>query len=146
MTPQQIALVRNSFQRFTTLQPIASAAAAIFYAKLFATDPSLRPLFKGDMAEQGERLMTMISNGVTMLDRADALLPVLRQLGARHVRYGVRDEHYSIVGGVLVETLEQALGDSFTSEVREAWVTAYGLISKTMQEGAMNAWEEALAA
>ncbi|MDY0745606.1 globin family protein [Paucibacter sp. R3-3] len=145
MTPQQITLVRSSFKLFSTLQPVTSAAGAIFYAKLFANDPSLRHMFKGDMAQQGERLMAMIGNGVAMLDRADALLPVLRQLGARHVRYGVRDEHYDIVGAVLLETLEQALAEDFSAEVRKAWIAAYGLISATMKEGAMNAWEEALA-
>jgi hemoglobin-like flavoprotein len=133
MNRQQIDLVRASF---ALVQPIAAQAAAIFYDKLFAADPSLRTLFRGDMAHQGERLMTMIGNAVGLLDRADTLLPVLRQLGARHVGYGVVDAHYATVGSALLQTLEQGLGAAFTPEVRDAWVETYGLISRTMIEAA----------
>jgi hemoglobin-like flavoprotein len=133
MNRQQIDLVRASF---ALVQPIAAQAAAIFYDKLFAADPSLRTLFRGDMAHQGERLMTMIGSAVGLLDRPDTLLPVLRQLGARHGGYGVVDAHYASVGGALLQTLEQGLGAAFTLEVRDAWAETYGLISRTMIEAA----------
>ena len=133
MNRQQIDLVRTSF---ALVQPIAAQAAAIFYDKLFAADPSLRTLFRGDMAHQGERLMTMIGSAVGLLDRPDTLLPVLRQLGARHGGYGVVDAHYASVGTALLQTLEQGLGAAFTPEVRDAWVETYGLISRTMIEAA----------
>ena len=133
MNRQQIDLVRASF---ALVQPIATQAAAIFYDKLFAADPSLRTLFRGDMAHQGERLMTMIGSAVGLLDRPDTLLPVLRQLGARHGGYGVVDAHYASVGTALLQTLEQGLGAAFTPEVRDAWVETYGLISRTMIEAA----------
>ena len=133
MNRQQIDLVRASF---ALVQPIAAQAAAIFYDKLFAADPSLRTLFRGDMAHQGERLMTMIGSAVGLLDRPDTLLPVLRQLGARHGGYGVVDAHYASVGTALLQTLEQGLGAAFTPEVRDAWVETYGLISRTMIEAA----------
>ena len=133
MNRQQIDLVRTSF---ALVQPIAAQAAAIFYDKLFAADPSLRALFRGDMAHQGERLMTMIGSAVGLLDRPDTLLPVLRQLGARHGGYGVVDAHYASVGTALLQTLEQGLGAALTPEVRDAWVETYGLISRTMIEAA----------
>jgi hemoglobin-like flavoprotein len=133
MTPQQISLVRTSF---ACVEPIAAQAATIFYNNLFAADPSLRTLFRGDMAAQGERLMTMIGAAVGLLDRPHALLPVLRSLGARHAGYGVRDTHYATVGAALIQTLEQGLGDAFTPEVREAWVALYGIVSRTMMEAA----------
>jgi hemoglobin-like flavoprotein len=133
MNRQQIDLVRANF---ALVQPIAAQAAAIFYGKLFAADPSLRTLFRGDMAHQGERLMTMIGSAVGLLDRPDTLLPVLRQLGARHGGYGVVDAHYASVGSALLQTLEQGLGAAFTPEVRDAWAETYGLISRTMIEAA----------
>lgn len=61
MTPEAQRLVRNSFAR---VAPIAPAAAAMFYDRLFALDPALRPLFKGDMAEQGKKRMDMIGTTV----------------------------------------------------------------------------------
>jgi hemoglobin-like flavoprotein len=133
MTPHQIQLVRTSFAQ---VEPIAAQAATIFYNNLFAADPSLRPLFRGDMAAQGERLMTMIGAAVGLLERPHALLPVLRSLGARHAGYGVKDDHYATVGGALLLTLEQGLGEAFTPEVREAWTVMYGIVSRTMMEAA----------
>ena len=140
MNRQQIDLVRSSF---ALVQPIAPQAAALFYANLFEADPDLRLLFNADMVTQGERLMTMIGSALGLLDRPAALLPVLRRLGARHVGYGVQTGHYASVGGALLKTLEQGLGQAFTAEVREAWVELYGVISATMLEGA---YEPALAA
>jgi len=140
MNRSQIDLVRNSF---ALVQPIAPQAAVIFYDRLFAADPSLRQLFKGDMAHQGERLMSMIGSALVLLERPDALMPVLRSLGARHAGYGVQAQHYDTVGGALLGTLEQGLGESFTPEVRAAWVTLYGVISQTMQAAAAAAQEPA---
>lgn len=129
MQDHQVQLVRSSF---ALVQPIAATAAALFYQHLFAADPSLRGLFRGDMVQQGERLMSMIGSAVGLLDRPAVLLPVLRSLGARHGGYGVRDAHYATVGAALLLTLEQGLGDAFTPEVREAWAAMYGLVSRTM--------------
>jgi hemoglobin-like flavoprotein len=136
MNATQIDLVRSSFAR---VQPIADAAAAIFYEKLFGIDPTLRPLFKGDIAAQGQRLMSMIAAAVRLLDRPEQLLPVLRGLGARHAGYGVQESHYATVGEALVDTLREGLGAAFTAEVCDAWITAYGVIARTMQEGAREA-------
>jgi hemoglobin-like flavoprotein len=134
MNAQQVELVRSSF---ALVQPIAPQAAALFYDNLFASDPSLRGMFRGDMAEQGQRLMSMIGAAVGLLGRPDALVPVLRNLGGRHVGYGVRDHHYATVGAALIETLAQGLGDEFTPEVREAWLALYAVVSRTMMEGAL---------
>ena len=134
MNAQQVELIRSSF---ALVQPIAPQAAALFYDNLFASDPSLRGMFRGDMAEQGQRLMTMIGAAVGLLGRPDALVPVLRNLGGRHVGYGVRDHHYATVGAALIETLAQGLGDEFTPDVREAWIALYTVVSRTMMEGAL---------
>ena len=133
MNPQHIHLVRSSF---ALVKPIASQAAALFYDNLFDQDPTLRTLFRGNMAEQGERLMGMIGTALGMLDRPAALVPVLRMLGARHTGYGVQAQHYDSVGAALLKTLEQGLGEAFTPEVRAAWVELYGVIATTMLEGA----------
>lgn len=133
MTPSEITLVKDSFRK---VQPIADQAAAIFYARLFELDPSLRPLFRGDLEEQGRKLMTMIGMAVTSLDRLDTLVPTVRQLGARHGAYGVRNEHYATVGTALLWTLEKGLGPAFTPDVRAAWTTTYTLLANTMMGAA----------
>lgn len=133
MHAHHIAAVRRSFE---LIAPIAPQAAHIFYVHLFAADPSLRALFKGDMAQQGQRLMDMIGKAVKMLDRPAALLPVLRGLGARHAEYGVSSGHYATVGAALMKTLQQGLGPAWTSETEQAWASVYGVIRDTMLEGA----------
>ncbi len=131
MTPAEIQLVKDSFRRIV---PIADQAAALFYARLFELDPALRHLFRGDMREQGRKLMTMIAVAVQSLERLDTLVPAVRQLGARHAGYGVTEDHYATVGAALLWTLEKGLGPAFTPAVREAWTTTYSLLANTMIE------------
>lgn len=133
MTPAQITHIRRSF---TLVEPIAQQAAALFYDNLFTADPQLRRLFQGNMAQQGARLMNMIATAVDLLEQPDALIPALRKLGARHVNYGVRDEHYATVGAALLKTLKQGLGDAYTDDVHAAWVALYGVVSETMMDAA----------
>jgi hemoglobin-like flavoprotein len=133
MTPRQIELVQSSWR---LVVPVGEDAAQRFYVRLFTLDPSLRDLFKGDMRKQGRKLMSMIDFAVKALARLDSLLPGLRMLGERHGRYGVRDEHYDTVAEALLWTLQKGLGQAFTSEVKEAWVAAYGVLSGTMKEAA----------
>ena len=134
MTPQQITLVQASF---ADVKPIATPAAELFYNRLFTLDPALRPLFKGDMGQQGQMLMSMIGAAVIGLKDLERLAPVVRQLGARHVRYGVQAQHYATVGSALLWTLDQGLGDKFTPAVRDAWTQAYTLLADVMLLGAM---------
>jgi hemoglobin-like flavoprotein len=136
MNSEQINLVQASFAE---VRPIATVAAELFYTRLFVLDPSLRPLFKGDLAHQGRMLMAMINSAVNGLTQLDTVVPVVRQLGARHVKYGVRDEHYATVGSALLWTLEQGLGDKFTPAVSDAWAAAYDMLAGVMQTGAIEA-------
>jgi hemoglobin-like flavoprotein len=142
MTPSDITLVKESFRKIV---PIADQAAALFYARLFELDPSLRPLFGGDIVQQGRKLMTMIATAVSALDRIETILPAVRQLGARHRNYGVRETHYATVGTALLWALEKGLGADFTVEVRRAWTDVYTLLAHTMIDAARLPVPEAVA-
>ncbi len=133
MNDTSIQLVRETFD---LVEPIAPQAAALFYANLFAADPSLAKLFKGDMAVQGHRLMQMIGLAVSRLDEPATLMPALAQLGQRHAGYGVRDAHYDTVGTALLSTLRQGLGVAYTPDVEDAWTEVYGVIASTMKAAA----------
>lgn len=143
MDAQTTQLVRSSWQR---VEAIAPAAAALFYENLFAADPQLRPLFKGDLGRQGERLMRMIGAAVAGLDDAPALVPVLQDLSRRHVGYGVREAHYATVGTALLKTLAEGLGEEFAPPVRAAWVQVYGLVSGVMIQAAKGVAADATSA
>src|SRR3954449_8979033 len=126
LTSHQKAVVRESFGR---LAPICLAVADLFYDRLFALDPSLRPLFSGDMIEQRRKLTTMLAVAVDNLDRVQRIVPAVAALGQRHVAYGVQPEHYDTVGEAFVWSLERCLGPDFNAEAREAWAAMYLLIT-----------------
>jgi methyl-accepting chemotaxis protein len=114
------------------VESMAPEAAALFYRNLFEADPALQPLFKGEMEEQGKKLMQMIGAAVDKLSDIDSLVPILQSLAIRHKGYGVNTAHYETVGGALMKTLEQGLGPSFTPQVRDSWSEVYGLMSSVM--------------
>jgi hemoglobin-like flavoprotein len=134
MTPTQVGLIRESW---AAVEPIADAAASLFYGRLFELDPALERLFRRtDMDRQRKVLMQTLTVVVKTLDRIDQLLPAVQALGRRHAGYGVRDTHYATVGAALLWTLEQGLGEAFTPAVREAWTEAYGTLASVMVEAA----------
>ena len=134
MTPDRRQLVTESWK---TLSPNGAQFGAIFYGRLFEIDPTLEPMFKGtNLNEQIRKLTTMLDLIVHWLDLPERLVPVLKQLGARHHGYGVQDDHYGKVGTALIGTFEEVLGDQFTPELRSAWTEAYLLISSLMRRGA----------
>jgi hemoglobin-like flavoprotein len=133
MNQNTVKLVQDSWAK---VLPIAPQAARLFYHNLFTLDPTLKPLFRGDMEEQGRKLMRMIDVAVGKLDQIDSLVPVLQQLGRRHADYGVEPEHYRTVGSALLATLAQGLGEDFTDPVRAAWAGVYGVMAEVMTDAA----------
>lgn len=136
MDARQIALVQDSFVHVV---PISDETAADFYSRLFAIAPHVRPLFKGDMAEQGRKLVMTLATVVAALDRLDTVLPTARELAVRHVRYGAQEAHYDAVGVALLDTLRAKLGARFDVETEAAWAEAYQALSGAMIEAARQA-------
>ncbi len=135
-TSEQVKLVQESW---AMVEPIADTAAELFYGRLFETAPEVKPLFSGDMKAQGKKLMAMITVAVKGLTNLEAIVPAVQELGKRHVKYNVKDEHYAVVGASLLWTLEKGLGDAFTADTKEAWTTVYGVLSSTMIDAAKTA-------
>lgn len=133
MTPEQITLVKESFAKVV---PISNVAASLFYDRLFELDPRARALFKDDLTDQKRILMMTLQVVVAGLDRPNEIVPGVEALGRRHAKYSVVDANYETVGAALLWTLEQGLGEEFTSNVRDAWAAAYGLLSTTMRDAA----------
>ena len=93
-------------------------------------------MFKGNIVEQGEKLMTTLKVVVRGLTRLESLVPAVQALGRRHAGYGVNDEHYDTVAEALLWTLQQGLGEDFTPDVAAAWCTAYGILADVMKAAA----------
>ena len=133
MTPLQIDLVQDSF---ALIVPRRAEASAIFYKRLFSLAPETRALFRGDLAEQGRKLMQVLATIVRALTDLGPLLDSVDYLAQRHVGYGVRDEHYAVVGEALIDTLHECLGDAFCPQTERAWGYAYTILSGRMLRAA----------
>jgi nitric oxide dioxygenase len=106
-----------------------------FYARLFALAPEVRRLFADDIEPQTRKLAEMLDWIVRHLEQPGQLVPALRQLGARHARYGVRVDDYAPVGSALIWMFQHSLSERFTPAMEEAWLDAFAWISSEMERG-----------
>ena len=133
MNAAQRQLVQTTFARLAVMPEVAGA---LFYERLFVTNPSFRSLFKNSMRIQGVKLMTMLAMVVYDLPEQDQVSPAIRDLAVRHVEYGVKLADYDALREALLWTLEQALGEDLTPAVREAWTVCYDELAGEMKEAA----------
>jgi hemoglobin-like flavoprotein len=133
MTPEQIAAVQRSFSDLGTR---TDELARQFYARLFALDPSVEDLFSTDPAVQRAKFVDELTEIVRSISALDRFVPRALDLGARHVAYRVKPDHYRLVGQALIGALGAVLGDAFDAELEAAWKQAYDLVAETMMEGA----------
>jgi hemoglobin-like flavoprotein len=129
MTPDQVKAIQDSFLK---IKPISEQAAELFYGRLFEIAPAIKPLFRGDMKEQGRMLMAVLAAVVDGLGNLESVLPAARALAKRHVGYGVKAADYGPVGAALLWTLERGLGKQWTPELAAAWGAAYNMLSGFM--------------
>ena len=133
MTPEQAQIIKLTFAQVMRER---DKVGLMFYDRLFSIAPEVKPLFRGDIAEQSRKLMDTLALAVGMLRDMPTLVITLEGLARRHVGYGVKDEHYDKVGDALLWTLERGLGDAFTPQVRDAWAALYVAVAKIMREAA----------
>lgn len=124
--------IRNVQASFELLKERADQFGAAFYERLFATHPQVRVMFALDIAPQSKKLVQMLALVVGSLHQLDTILPAVEILARRHVGYGVKDEHYAVVGETLFWTLAQTLGAAFTDDVKASWSVAYSALSGAM--------------
>ncbi|MHC2332793.1 globin family protein [Bradyrhizobium sp. USDA 4454] len=136
MSPEHATIVKSTWSQVV---PIADQAATLFYDRLFALDPSLRPMFaNADMKEQRKKLIGALAAVVNGLDNFDPIIPILENLGRTHKSYGVTDQHYETVGAALLWTLEQGLASAWTPSAKSAWAGAYQTVADVMRKAAKN--------
>ena len=130
----RIGLLETSFQAIT---PCGEEFVTAFYERLFTRFPQTRSFFAStDMKEQRKKLLGALALVIQNLRKPEVLTSALQGLGQRHVAYGVRPEHYPIVGTILLETFADLLGDDWTPAYQDAWAQAYEAVCTLMLEGA----------
>ena len=136
MDARKTALVQQSFEKVAAL---GVTAAELFYAELFAIDPSLRTMFRGSMPEQHRKLLSALALVVRSLHTPEKIIGAVEKLAVKHLDYGVQPEHYTYVGNALLRTLKKGLGPEFTPELSDAWVDAFRMLAQVMKKAAYGA-------
>lgn len=131
MNDRQIQLVQSTFQ---AIQKDVVAVGTLFYHRMFEIDPGLQSLFKGDLRQQANMLITSIGMAVHSLGSPSTLAEKMRELGGRHVGYGVQPSDFDTFSAALMWTLEQTLADEWTPEVHAAWIDAFEAIRIGMKQ------------
>jgi hemoglobin-like flavoprotein len=134
MTSYQIGIIKSSWQAAAAL---GDAAGELFYGRLFEIAPEVKPMFSQiTIKEQSKKLLSMLSYVINKLDRLQDILDEVAKLAQRHVHYGVKPEHYTVVGEALLWTLEKGLAEKWNDELKEAWTTCYVTLSGAMVHAA----------
>ena len=131
---------------FDVVAPRGEELTDEFYRRLFEAAPGVMPLFANTDLQ---RQKTMLLGTLVLLRRSlrdlNAIVPKLRELGARHVAYGAQPEHYPVVGAVLIAAMATIAGPAWRPEHEAAWREAFGIVAGAMLEGATTAALEAAA-
>ena len=89
-------------------------------------------MFPKEMDKQYQKFVDMLNILVGRLDKMDELTKDIQTMAKRHEEYGVKPEHYTMVGKALLWTLKSGLGNEWTEELKQAWIKCYTILSGTM--------------
>jgi len=127
--------IRRVEIHFRSIKPLSEELVTEFYSDLFTSRPDLRTLFPSHMAEQHRKLGEALSLVVASLRNQEHLASTLRELGQRHVSYGVTDDQYDIVRDSLISALSRVSGQTWSEQLRSDWSSAIGEVITLMAHG-----------
>lgn len=141
MTTRQVQLVKDSWANVSQLDTVV--VGGLFYNRLFEIAPELRSLFRStEISLQSKKLLAMMGYIINKLDILDEIMDEVAKLAQRHVHYGVKDEHYTLVGKAMLWTLEKGLDADWTHEVEQAWIACYTVLASAMVQAGWEAERE----
>jgi hemoglobin-like flavoprotein len=73
----------------------------------------------------------MLAYVINKLDRLEDIIDEVAKLAQRHAAYGVKDEHYGVVGKHCSGP-RKGLGDEWNEELKQAWTVCYVTLSTAM--------------
>ena len=129
LTPAARELVKSTAP---VLKAHGLALTSHFYARMFTHNPELREVFNQGHQRSGSQqqaLAMAVAAYAEHIDDPSVLQGVLERVAHKHVSLGVRKEHYAIVGGHLLASIREVLGDAATPALVDAWAAAYGQLA-----------------
>ena len=74
----------------------------------------------------------MLNYVISKLDHLEDIIGEIEKLAKHHTTYGVKEEHYAVVGDALLWTLEKGLGEDWNDELKGAWADCYSTLATAM--------------
>ena len=105
-----------------------------FYRKLLHRDPTIGPLFSGSDDEQQRNSLAALEYFVQRNPTPDELKRALHELGLADPETRAQPHDFPIAADVLIESMREALGDEWTLNDEEAWLSALDAISASLFE------------
>ncbi|MBY0113074.1 MAG: hypothetical protein K2Y21_09645 [Phycisphaerales bacterium] len=130
---QNAQVIRDSF---ALIAPHAPKLMDRFYERLFARAPQVRAMFPQDLSKQKAHLAAAVGLVVKHADNLGALEKPLMEMGARHVGYGAKPEHYPIVRDEMLGAIQDVAGPAWTPAIGHAWGEALNAVAAAMIRGA----------
>ena len=134
--PADEALIQRLQDSFRDLSSHGMELADRFYAGLFAAHPELRPLFPTNMVAQKKKLLDTLALVIENLRAPQVVTARIDALGAAHVKYGAKPQHYPMVAGALVSAMAETGGPNWSPDLSADWSTAIRQITVIMLNAA----------
>ena len=105
-----------------------------FYARLFAENPSVRPMFPESLADQKKKLLAALALVMENIRTPEKIAEPLKKMGGWEVKYGTKFEHYPIARDVLIYVMSEMAGNQWTDQLTEDWTNALNLVASIMAD------------
>jgi nitric oxide dioxygenase len=106
-----------------------------FYKRMFTHNPELKNVFNMGN-QQNNKQQTALAMAVLAyaehIEQPGVLMPVINNIGQKHISLDIRPEHYLIVGEHLIASIGEVLGEGATPEILSAWTVAYRQLAEIM--------------
>lgn len=129
LTNQHIHIIKSTIP---LLEAGGAALTAHFYQRMFRANPELMHIFNMANQHSGRQqaaLFEAIAAYAKNIENLEVLQSAVERIAHKHTSLAIKAEHYAIVGHHLIETLRELLPQQFSSDVEEAWTSAYTFLA-----------------
>jgi len=131
LSAKTIEIIKNSAYLVTSNDILITKR---MYQIMFSKYPHFEKQFKNTPEDQYMKLAEAISAYAMNIEKIERLKPALRIIARIHVKRNVLPSQYFKVGGVLLEAMEDVLGDRATLEFIDAWREVYNYVARILIE------------
>jgi hemoglobin-like flavoprotein len=132
LSENEIRAIKKSWRILAQIDP--AIIGDVFYRKLFLSYPRYKHMFPLDMKAQSLKLVHMLNQIIMRVENLESMNQILKELGSRHIGYGVQMSDYEAVGKSLIWTLAQTLGSDWNEELESSWSLLYAHVSQKMTQ------------